>query len=276
MHTQTTPLPPCIHTHIIPLRRRGRPKLLNEQLQKLLHAYSGRNIVGYARVSTTRQMNEGDSLAAQATLIKEYAAQMNRKLVELHTDSTSGALPFTKRSTLQAAVNQAKALGCPILIASPDRLSRNIDVLQHLDLRKTQVWVVGRCRLSRGELDHEIAEAAHGLLQRKEAGVSSWSPSARKKRPSGSNPSARAGALVGSKANKARSDQNVSRVQTVLETRPDALSMTCPDLAQLLNTLEVTNKNGRDHNGPVFWTAETLRRPLSKARKIINARAIPL
>ena len=111
--------------------------MLNEQLQKMLHAYSDRNIVGYARVSTTRQMNEGDSLATQAMLIKEFAAQKNRKLVELHTDSTSGALPFTKRSTLQAAVNQAKALGCPILIASPDRLSRNLDVLQHLDLRKT-------------------------------------------------------------------------------------------------------------------------------------------
>lgn len=220
-------------------------------------------------------MNEGDSLATQAMLIKEYAAQRNRNLVELHTDSTSGALPFTKRSTLQAAVNQAKALGCPILIASPDRLSRNLDVLQHLDLRKTQVWVVGRGRLSRDELDREIAEAAHGLLQRKDAGASGWSPSARKKRSSGSNPDVRAGGRAGSKANKARSDHNVSRVQTVLETRPDALSMTCPDLAQLLNTLGVTNKNGRDHGGPVLWTTETLRRPLRKARKRIDPRAIP-
>lgn len=221
-------------------------------------------------------MNEGDSLATQAMLIKEYAEQMNRKLVELHTDSTSGALPFTRRSTLQAAVNQAKALGCPILIASPDRLSRNLDVLQHLDLRKTQVWVVGRGRISRSDLDHEIAEAAHGLLQRKEAGISSWSPSARKKRPCGSTPTTRAGGLVGSKANKARSDQNVSDIYRVLETRPETASMTCPELAQFLNALGVTNKNGRDHNGPVLWNTKTLRRKLGRARKAINGRASPL
>jgi DNA invertase Pin-like site-specific DNA recombinase len=216
-------------------------------------------------------MNEGDSLDTQTQAIELYAKEMNRKLVEVHADSTSGALPYAKRSCLKDAINKAESLGCPIIVASPDRLSRNLDVLRHLDLRKTHVWVVGRGRLTRSVLEHELAEAAHGLQQRSEAGASSWTSSARKKRTRGSTPASRDGGLVGSKGNKARSDQNVVDIQRVLETRPETGQMTCPELALLLNALGVTNKNGRDNNGSVLWTTETLRRKLGRARKAIDA-----
>jgi hypothetical protein len=51
--------------------------------------------------------------------------------------------------------------------------------------------------------------------------------------------------------------------------------MTCPELAQFLNALGVTNKNGRDHNGPVLWDTKTLRRKLGRARKAIVAKSLP-
>ena len=250
-----------------------RQELLHEPILPQITTHACRSLVGYARVSTTRQMNEGESLVTQESLIREYAAQMNRDLVGLYIDSTSGARPFTKRPTLLDAIAQAETLGCPILVASPDRLSRNVDILERLDLRKTQVWVVGRGRLSREELTREIGEAAHALGQRREAGASSWSPTARKKRNAPVNLLVRAGGLAGSKANKTRSDTNVSRIVSVLEAQPDAMSMTCRQLAQFLNDQGITNKNGRDHAEPVLWTTATLRRPWRRARRAIEAKS---
>jgi predicted site-specific integrase-resolvase len=264
-------LPFCIRYYNNPYIRKGRTKLKTQELLKLLCTRQRRPLVGYVRVSTTRQIDDGNSLETQRQSIELYAKEMNRELVEIYSDSTSGALPYTKRSCLKDAVRKAEALGCPIIVASPDRLSRNIDVLRHIDLRKSQIWVVGRGRLNRSELDQEIAEAALGLEQRREAGVSSWTSSARRKRTPGSTPATRDGGLIGSKSNKARSDENQAQIQRVLEARPETISMTCPEIALFLNELGVANENGRANDGPVLWTPTTLRRKLGRARNAINA-----
>ncbi len=77
------------------------------------------------------------------------------------------------------------------------------------------------------------------------------------------------GGLVGSQANKARSDQNVLEIQRVLKTRPETRSMTCREITQLFKELGVANDNGRANDGPVPWTPTTLRRKLAKARKAV-------
>ena len=130
---------------------------------------------GYVRVSTTEQMDDGNSLLAQRRSLEKYAQSQKRELVQLHPDSHSDALPYDKRSRLKAAVRKAEELGCSILVSSPDRLSRNLDVLQRLDLRKTPIWVVDRGRLTRSDLEREIAKAAGDLDQRRQAAVLSWS-----------------------------------------------------------------------------------------------------
>lgn len=234
------------------------------------------NIVAYVRVSTQEQMDAGDSLKGQLDAIKRYAENVNRKLVGIYTDSKSGALPFPQRNSLKAAIRKAEELGCPIVVTSPDRLSRNLDVLKHLDLRKTQIWVVGRGRLTRAELELEIAEAEAELEQRSEAGSLSWSPSARKKRSFVSSQRKRDGGRAGSLANQIRAERNVNNIRKVLETRPEAQSMTRRELVQFLNDLGVKNDNGRDPYGPVPWTFDTLKRPLRRAREAIEANSEPL
>jgi hypothetical protein len=58
--------------------------------------------------------------------------------------------------------------------------------------------------------------------------------------------------------------------------RPETVSMTCPELAQFLNALGVTSKNGRDHNWPVLWDIKTLRRKLGRARETIVVKPMPM
>ena len=77
--------------------------------------------------------------------------------------------------------------------------------------------------------------------------------------------------LVGSKSNKARSDENQAQIQRVLEAHSETRSMTCPEIALFLNELGVANENGRANDGPVLWTPTTLRRKLGRARNAINA-----
>jgi hypothetical protein len=84
-------------------------------------------------------------------------------------------------------------------------------------------------------------------------------------------PTTRDGGLIGSKSNKARSDENQAQIQRVLEARPETISMTCPEIALFLNELGVANENGRANDGPVLWTPTTLRRKLGRARNAINA-----
>jgi DNA invertase Pin-like site-specific DNA recombinase len=243
---------------------------------KSLHARIRQSLVGYIRVSTIEQMDDGNGLEAQRRAIEQYAQSQRRKLVHLYTDSHSGALPYDQRSNLKAAVRKAEELGCSILVSSPDRLSRNLDVLQHLDLRKTPIWVVGRGRLTRSDLEREIAKAAGDLDQRREAGVLSWSTAARRKRSPGNTQRMLDGARVGSTANQIRAHRNDIIIMEVLETRPEAKSMNCRELAQFLNELGLKNDNGRDPNGPVLWTTSTLRRPLHRVRQAIEANSEPL
>jgi predicted site-specific integrase-resolvase len=86
-------LPFCIRYYNNPYIRKGRTKLKTQELLKLLCTRQRRPLVGYVRVSTTRQMDDGNSFESQRQSIELYAKEMNRELVEIYSDSTSGALP---------------------------------------------------------------------------------------------------------------------------------------------------------------------------------------
>lgn len=93
------------------------------------------NAIGYIRVSTKRQGRSGLGLEAQQTAINQFAASENLTVVEWHEDIESGA--NSDRPSLLKALEHARILGCPVLVAKLDRLSRDAHFI--LGLMKERV-----------------------------------------------------------------------------------------------------------------------------------------
>lgn len=81
--------------------------------------------VGYGRVSTTRQANEGESLQAQRRSIEQYAEALGYELVAHYEDAgRSGA--DRNRPGLEKALDELERDGGALIVYSLSRLSRSI------------------------------------------------------------------------------------------------------------------------------------------------------
>jgi DNA invertase Pin-like site-specific DNA recombinase len=80
--------------------------------------------IAYIRVSTQQQGRSGLGLEAQQTAIEAFAATEGLNIFEWHQDVDSGA--NDDRVALRMAMNHAKILKCPIIVAKLDRLSRDV------------------------------------------------------------------------------------------------------------------------------------------------------
>lgn len=84
--------------------------------------------VSYLRVSTDRQGRSGLGLEAQREAIARFAATealaLDAEFLEVETGKGSDALEH--RPQLAAAMAHARRLGCPIIVAKLDRLSRDV------------------------------------------------------------------------------------------------------------------------------------------------------
>jgi DNA invertase Pin-like site-specific DNA recombinase len=92
-------------------------------------------IIGYERVSTARQGENGLGIAAQRQAIDGFAAQRGAALIARFTEVESGRNP--DRPELGRALHLAKVTGATLVIAKLDRLSRNAAFL--LTLRDSGV-----------------------------------------------------------------------------------------------------------------------------------------
>ena len=87
-----------------------------------------RKLVAYIRVSTARQGRSGLGLEAQREAIARFAEAEGLELASefLEVETGKGADALAKRPQLAAALSEAKRLGCPIVVAKLDRLSRDV------------------------------------------------------------------------------------------------------------------------------------------------------
>jgi len=83
-----------------------------------------RRAIGYVRVSTDMQANEGISLEAQQAVIAQYCALHGLKLVKVYQDILSGGKD--RRPGLQEALKQLSSSGDVLVVVKFDRLSRSI------------------------------------------------------------------------------------------------------------------------------------------------------
>lgn len=81
------------------------------------------NVVGYIRVSTSKQEASGLGLEAQIEYIRVAASQHGWNVVEIYSDIVSGSVDPLQRDGFKAAY----AHGLPIVAAKIDRFSRDVE-----------------------------------------------------------------------------------------------------------------------------------------------------
>jgi DNA invertase Pin-like site-specific DNA recombinase len=92
--------------------------------------------VAYLRVSSREQGKSGLGLEAQRNAIEAFcAADGELTITDWFTEIESGKRvsdTFAKRPQLAAALNRAKSLGGPVIVAKLDRLSRDVHFISGL------------------------------------------------------------------------------------------------------------------------------------------------
>jgi DNA invertase Pin-like site-specific DNA recombinase len=86
--------------------------------------------IAYVRVSTVKQGKSGLGLEAQETAIEQMAQTEDLNVVQWLKDVESGS--NNDRIGLQEALQNAKILGCPIIVSKLDRLSRDVHFISGL------------------------------------------------------------------------------------------------------------------------------------------------
>src|ERR1700745_3695311 len=89
-----------------------------------------RDAVGYIRVSTARQGRSGLGLEAQQAAIARFAQGEAFKLIATFTETKSGA--EDDRPQLKAAIERARKIKAPVIVAKLDRLSRDVHFISGL------------------------------------------------------------------------------------------------------------------------------------------------
>jgi DNA invertase Pin-like site-specific DNA recombinase len=83
-----------------------------------------RSAVGYIRVSTARQGRSGLGLEAQQTALTKFAEAEGFKLLHTFTETETGG--DDDRPQLNAAIERARKVKAPVIVAKLDRLSRDV------------------------------------------------------------------------------------------------------------------------------------------------------
>jgi len=84
--------------------------------------------VAYIRVSTAQQGRSGLGIEAQRDAIQRFAAAEGIELIEefIEIETGKGADALDRRPQLAASLSAARRIGCPVIVAKLDRLSRDV------------------------------------------------------------------------------------------------------------------------------------------------------
>src|SRR5882762_6425294 len=99
--------------------------------------------IGYLRVSTQEQGRSGLGLAAQRHEIEAFALREGFAVRSWYQDvqTGAGADALLLRPGLAAALKEAKAARCPLIVSRLDRLSRNVHFITGLMEHKVHFMV---------------------------------------------------------------------------------------------------------------------------------------
>ena len=226
------------------------------------------DVVGYIRVSTHRQAQEGGSLDEQAYVVRGFSDEKKLNLLTIEEDdcSAAGAQGHLYRPGLLRAVGLAKEKNAAILVTSVDRLSRHPAVLEYI--YKSNVPVisvaerrhVGRKSLERllleakRERDAIAFRARNGMAHAKKRGVKL-----------GNRTNLDIAQRRGAISNSARADRKAQELADFIERTAGWEHMILRKKVELLNRSGPHNliSEKRDERRP--WTESSIRKPLRRA-----------
>lgn len=142
--------------------------------------------IGYIRVSTENQVDEGVSLNAQKVKIKSWCDLNDYELVAIHEDAGISGKSMDKRAGLQDALNQTKP-DMALVVYSLSRLARStkdcIDIAEQLKVKRCDLVSITEkidTSSAMGEFFFTLI-AALGQMERKLIGERTKSALAHKK-----------------------------------------------------------------------------------------------
>lgn len=90
----------------------------------------------YRRVSTSEQGKSGLGLDGQLAMLERFCTAEGFEIVDNFADIASGKLAVEDRPGLAGALDAARRLGCPVIVAKLDRLSRDVAFISGLMARR--------------------------------------------------------------------------------------------------------------------------------------------
>lgn len=228
-------------------------------------------VVGYARVSTKRQGQDGISLTAQKSAIQEFCNCMGYHLIEVYEDVASGvgAESFARRKGLNDALDLMKGTGANLVVWNQSRLSRYDGFIgqlrEKLDDLNAVIFVEEANRLSHASSEAKIAlqqqEALEIRRRTKEAMAEMKALGFKFGNPNILNGVQQKGVSSWSK----KSANLVEQIAEIVRSNPELKTKRYDDVAEVLNSkgLLTGHKNQ--------WTKSKVRKPFKKALKLIEA-----
>ena len=221
---------------------------------------SSRNVIGYLRVSTQKQGDNGISMDGQKAQVKELASAYGLKIKKFYSDTGSapGEDNFSERPGFLDAMQRSLETGWPIICASADRFSRTFASYDRFVLEGGKVYsadigfgandAIMRAAIRRAEVDgRRISQRTReGQRRAKEKGARFGNPRLDEAR--------RKSAAVRSRNAKLRRDE----LQSFFQRARSRGAVTHRQIAEALNKDGVKTAYGRN------WTEAAVRITLTK------------
>lgn len=238
-----------------------------------------RNLVSYLRVSTDRQGRSGLGLEAQREAVARFAVAEGFtvvcEFVEVETGKGSDALE--RRPQLNGALTRARRLGCPVVVAKLDRLSRDVAFISGLMAQRVPFVV---CDLG-PHADPFMLHIYAALAEQERRMISTRTKAAlaaakargvvlggdRGYRPT-TPPNWTAGTKAASEARVKTADSAAQETAAIIETVRRDLGGS-PSLNALAAALK--DRGIAKARGGVAWTATDVRRALARVEQLATA-----
>lgn len=235
-----------------------------------------RSLVAYLRVSTDRQGRSGLGLEAQREAVARFAAAegftVACEYVEVETGKGADALE--RRPQLAGALARARRLGCPVVVAKLDRLSRDVAFISGLMAQRVPFVV---CDLG-PHADPFMLHVYAALAEQERRMISMRTKAAlaaakargvvlggdRGYRPT-TAPDWQAGTKAAADARMKSADETAREIVGTIETVKRELGG-CPSLNTLAAALK--DRGVIKARGGVAWTATDVRRALARVEQL--------
>jgi DNA invertase Pin-like site-specific DNA recombinase len=220
-----------------------------------------KTLISYIRVSTAKQGASGLGIEAQREALSRFAAaegfEVAAEYVEIETGKGSDALD--RRPQLSAALNKARSLRCPVVVAKLDRLSRDVAFISGLMAHRV-AFIVAELGADADpfmlHLFAALAEKERAMIsQRTKAALGAAKARGQKL----GNPNLADARETATASRVASADRHAANVLPIIAQIQKSGATTLRAIAEALNARGITTPRGRQ------WQAMSVKNVLERA-----------